>query len=277
MTVRSTPSGGLEGMAVLVTGGGTGIGHACAARLAHDGAAVTICGRTEATLQASLEKIQAVADNGGSAQLVICDVTNEDSVKAAMAKATEPTGNLNGVIANAGGGGGLGSHHAQELDEYRRILDLNVVGTMLCIKHSVALMAKAGSGSFIGMSSLAGHVTHRYFGAYCAAKAGIDHMMRNAADEYGSYGVRFNSIRPGYIATEMMSFIPEDSSIHESYRVGTPLEGVGQPEDVANLARFLISDEARWINGTAIAVDGGHALRTGPDFGEFVPEEAKTL
>jgi 7-alpha-hydroxysteroid dehydrogenase len=277
MTNKSTPSGGLEGLAVLVTGGGTGIGHACAARLASDGAAVTICGRTLINLEESLEKIRAVADHGGSADLITADVTDEESVKAAMAKATEVTGNLNGVIANAGGGGGLGSHHAQELDEYRRILDLNVVGTMLCVKHSVALMAKAGGGSFIGMSSLAGHVTHRYFGAYCAAKAGIDHMMRNAADEYGGYGVRFNSIRPGFIATELMSFIPEDSSIHESYRLNTPLEGVGQPEDVANLARFLISDEARWVNGTAIAVDGGHALRMGPDFGEFIPDEGKNL
>ena len=105
MLRNKTPSGGLEGYAVLVTGGGTGIGLACAARLAADGAAVTITGRTEAKLAEAVAHIARSAGHGGSVQMIAGDVTKEDDVKAMVAKAMEPTGQLNGCVANAGGGG----------------------------------------------------------------------------------------------------------------------------------------------------------------------------
>lgn len=274
MTERTTkgsiPSGGLEGMAVLVTGGGTGIGAACAAQLAADGAAVTISGRTESKLAAAADRIGAKLGHGGSIQIVAGDVTKEDDVRRMVARAAEPTGALDGCIANAGGGGGMGPYHLQDVDEFLRVLHLNVLGTMLCVKHTTPLMIEAGGGSFIGMSSIAGHVTHPYFGAYCVGKAGIEEMMKNAADEFGSRRVRYNSIRPGFIATELMSGIPRDSETYLSYIRNTPMADVGQPEDVAHLARFLIGPESRWITGTAINVDGGHALRRGPDFGPFL-------
>jgi NAD(P)-dependent dehydrogenase (short-subunit alcohol dehydrogenase family) len=266
----SIPSGGLEGMAVLVTGGGTGIGAACAARLVADGAAVTITGRTESKLEAAAKKIEAVAGHGGRIQIMAGDVTNEDDVQAMMAKAAEPTGELDGVVANAGGGGGMGPYHVQDTEEFIRVLHLNVLGTMLCVKHSVPYMVEAGGGSFVGMSSIAGQVTHPYFGAYCVGKAGIEQMMMNAADEFGPSHIRFNSIRPGFIATEIMDGIPRDSAVYASYIENTPLGDVGQSEDVAHLARFLIGQESRWVTGCAINVDGGHALRRGPDFGAFV-------
>jgi len=174
------------------------------------------------------------------------------------------------VIANAGGGGGIAPYQMQDTDEFVRVLHLNVLGTMLCIKHSVPHLIAAGGGSFVGMSSIAGHVTHPYFGAYTAGKAGIEAMMRNAADEFGARKVRFNAIRPGFIATELMEGVPRDSETYRSYIENTPLQDVGQPEDVAELARFLVGDEARWITGTCINVDGGHALRRGPDFGPFI-------
>jgi NAD(P)-dependent dehydrogenase (short-subunit alcohol dehydrogenase family) len=264
------PSGGLEGFAAIVTGGGTGIGAACAAQLAADGAAVTICGRTESRLIDASAKIAAAAKHGGSVQYVVADVTNEADVAALVAKATEPTGGLNGVIANAGGGGGMGPFHLQNTDEFIRVLQLNVVGTMLMIKHSVPHLVAAGGGSFVGMSSLAGHRTHLYFGAYTAGKAGIEQMVANAADEYGAVKVRFNAIRPGFIATEIMEGIPRDSPVYDSYIENTPLDGVGDSEDVAYLARFLMGPESRWITGTVINVDGGHHLRRGPNFGAFI-------
>ncbi len=266
----SIPSGGLEGMAVLVTGGGTGIGAACAARLAADGAAVTICGRTESKLEDAAKKIEAGAGHGGSIQLVAADVTNEEDVKRIVERAAEPTGELDGVVANAGGGGGMGPYHLQDTDEFLRVLHLNVLGTMLCVKHSVPRMVAAGGGSFVGMSSIAGHVTHPYFGAYTVGKAGIEEMMRNAADEFGPSRIRFNSIRPGFIATEIMDGIRRDSEVYDSYIRNTPMNGVGESEDVAHLARFLIGRESRWVTGCAINVDGGHALRRGPDFTQFV-------
>jgi len=270
MSLPNIPSGGLEGLAILVTGGGTGIGQACAQRLAADGAAVTICGRTESKLADAAERIQDAADHGGSVQSAVCDVTDEESVKAVMARAAEPTGALDGCVANAGGGGGMGPYHVQETAEFLRVLQLNVLGTMLCIKHSVPRMVEAGGGSFVGMSSIAGGTTHPYFGAYTAGKAGIEAMMRNAADEFGASGLRFNAIRPGFIATEIMSHIPRDSATYASYVENTPMADVGQPAHVAGLARFLLGADSTWVTGQVIAVDGGHSLRRGPDFGPFV-------
>jgi NAD(P)-dependent dehydrogenase (short-subunit alcohol dehydrogenase family) len=253
----------LEGYAVLVTGGGSGIGFACAERLASDGAAVTICGRTEETLRDAVRRI------GGSAAYVVADVTVEDDVRAAVAKALEPTGSLDGVVANAGGGGMPAPYHRQEAEEFVRVLHLNVLSTMLCIKHSVAHLASSGRGSFVGMSSLAGHRTHRYFGAYPVAKAGIQEMVRNAADEYGHLGVRFNVVQPGFTETELMALIPRDGSVYQSYIDNTPMRGVADPSAVADVVRFLIGAESRWVTGETIAVDGGHHLRAGPDFTPF--------
>lgn len=266
----SIPSGGLEGMAILVTGGGTGIGAACAARLAADGAAVTICGRTASKLEEAAKKIEAAARHGGRVQVEVGDVTLEEDVKRIVARAASLTGELDGCIANAGGGGGMGPYHLQDTNEFIRVLHLNVLSTMLCVKHTVPYMHAAGGGSFVGMSSIAGHVTHLYFGAYCVGKAGIEQMMKNAADEFGPAKIRFNAIRPGFIATEIMEGIPRGSDVYESYLENTPLGDVGQSEDVAHLARFLVGPESRWITGTCINVDGGHALRRGPDFTQFV-------
>ena len=272
MAERGLRAGGLEGMAVVVTGGGTGIGRACAARLAADGAAVTICGRTESRLAEAAAGIEC--GFGGSVAYAVADVTSEDDVIRLAEGAADGDGFLHGVVANAGGGGGLGPYHLLDVEEFTRVLHLNVLGTMLCVRHTVERMAAAGGGSFVGMSSLAAHVTHPYFGAYTAGKAGVEAIIRNAADEFGPSGVRFNAIRPGFIATEIMSLIPTDSEVYASYVDNTPLGGVGRPADVAALARFLISEDSRWITGTAINVDGGHALRRGPDFGSFLPRRA---
>lgn len=264
------PAGGLEGKAFLVTGGGTGIGAACASALAADGAAVTICGRRSEVLDAAAEKISAAAGCGGSVQTAVADVTQEDSVAEVVGRALEPTGKLDGCVANAGGGGGMGPYHMLDTDEFLRVLQLNVLGTMLCVKHTVPHMVASGGGSFVGMSSIAGHVTHPYFGAYCVGKAGIEEMMRNCANEFGVSGIRFNAIRPGFIATEIMEGVPRESATYASYIDNTPMADVGQPEDVGQLARFLVGSDSRWITGTCINVDGGHHLRSGPDFSPFI-------
>ena len=120
------------------------------------------------------------------------------------------------------------------------------------------------------MSSIAGHLTHPYFGAYTAGKAGIEAMIRNAADEFGPSRIRLNAIRPGFIATEVMEGVPRDSSTYQSYIQNTPMADVGQPEHVAALARFLIGSDSPWITGQLMNVDGGHSLRRGPDFGAFL-------
>jgi 7-alpha-hydroxysteroid dehydrogenase len=270
MIGTKTPSGGLEGYSVVVTGGGTGIGRACAARLAADGAAVTISGRTEASLADSVTRINAVAGHGGSVRYVVGDVTKEDDVRRIIDCSLEATGGLNGFVANAGGGGIPAPFHLQNTDEFARVLNLNVLGTFLSLKHALPPMVAAGGGSFIAMSSIAGHQTHLYFGAYTVAKGAIDQMMRNAANEYGAVRIRCNSIRPGFIATEIMENIPRDSDIYANWIKNTPMGDVGQPDDVAALARFLVGPDSRWITGTSINVDGGNALRQGPDFSPFI-------
>ncbi len=251
----------LEGWSVLVTGGGTGIGRACAARLAADGATVTICGRTESKLAEAAAAIPR-------AQWVVADVTDEDSIAAAIERAVA-AGPLRGVVANAGGGGGIAPYHLQDVGEFRRVLELNVVGTMLTLKHAVQHLVAAGGGSFVGMSSIAGSVTHPVFGAYPVGKAGIEHMMRNAADDYGAAGVRFNAVAPGFTETEIMAGIPRDSAVYESYTRNIPMGEVAQPSDVAEAVRFLIGPESRFVTGTVVYVDGGHHLRAGPDFRPF--------
>lgn len=259
----------LAGRTAIVTGGGTGIGAACATRLAADGMDVTICGRRENLLTEVADRI-AGSGAPGKVRTQVTDVTVEDDVAALVAGHVDAFGRLDGFIANAGGGGGMGPYHLQQTDEFLRVLTLNVLGTMLSVKHAVPHMVAAGGGSFVGMSSIAGHVTHPLFGPYCVSKAGIEEMMRNAADEYGEVKVRFNAVRPGFISTEIMEGIPRDSAVYDSYITNTPMGDVGEPEDIANVCRFLLSDDARWITGTCIAVDGGHHLRRGPDFSSFI-------
>jgi NAD(P)-dependent dehydrogenase (short-subunit alcohol dehydrogenase family) len=197
---------------------------------------------------------------------VVADVTEDEQVRNAVDVARSVTGTLAGVVANAGGGGGLGPFHLQDLSEYRRVLELNVIGTMLCIKHSVPHLVQSGRGSFVAMSSIAATRTHRAFGAYPVAKAAIDHMIRNAADEYGAAGVRFNSVQPGFVATEIMEGVPRDGTVFESYIVNTPLGRILQPEEIAEVVRFLIGPESAAVTGESIAVDAGHHLRAGPDW-----------
>ncbi len=277
MPMTETPPGDIAGRSVLVTGGGSGIGYACAERLVRDGAVVTICGRDKDRLEAAARRIAPQAGPGGGVHFIAGDVTDEASVQAVVAKALEATGQLDACIANAGGGGALAPYHAQDTGEFLRVLHLNVLGVMLCVKHTAKHLVRSGSGAFVAMSSIAGHLTHPHFGAYCVGKAGIEAMMRNCADEFGPSGVRFNAIRPGFIATEIMEAVPRDSATYRSYIENTPLGDVGQPEDVAHLARFLIGPESRWVTGACINVDGGHHLRRGPDFSPFVVATATGL
>jgi NAD(P)-dependent dehydrogenase (short-subunit alcohol dehydrogenase family) len=264
-------AGALAGKTVVVTGGGTGLGAACAERLAADGATVVISGRTESRLVDTASRVALQRGDGGPAvRHLVADVTSEDDVARLIEFSLGETGRLDGVVANAGGGGGALPYHMQDLAEFTRVLHLNVLGTMLLVKHAVPHLVAVGGGSFVGMSSLSGGTTKRYAGAYTAAKAGIEQMMRNAADEYGEVQVRFNAVRPGFTSTEVMEGIPRDSPVYASYVDNTPMGGVGEPSDVADLVRFLIGPESRWITGQIINVDGGHSLRRGPDYAPWL-------
>jgi NAD(P)-dependent dehydrogenase (short-subunit alcohol dehydrogenase family) len=260
---------GLEGYATLVTGGGSGIGEACAAALARDGASVTICGRTVSRLEAAATRLAAVAAPGAVVQIVPADVTDEDQVRAAVTRAAEPTGALDGVVASAGGSLHLGPLVLADVAAVRATLDLNVIGTFLTLKHAAPRLADSSRGSFVGVSSHAGRDTFRFLGAYGAAKAGLDMIVRVGADELGPARVRVNSVRPGIIDNQLMAPITAGGAVLDSYLENIPLHRVGTVEDVGALARFLIGPESAWITGQCISVDGGQSLRKGADYAAF--------
>jgi NAD(P)-dependent dehydrogenase (short-subunit alcohol dehydrogenase family) len=256
----------ITGRTALVTGGGSGIGLGTATRLAADGAHVAICGRTEDKLARAVEAIAPQVGEGGSIRHVVADVTVEDQVAAAVAFAAEPTGGLDILFANAGGSLHLGAFESADAAAVRATVDLNLVGTMLCIKHAVPAMKAAGGGSIIGMSSGAGAFPHRWLWAYGAAKAGIDMVCRSAAEELGADGIRVNSVQPGIVDDELMSFITAGGPLLDDYIAGMPLERVGTVEDIAAAVRFLAGPESSWITGVNLPIDGGHHLRGGANY-----------
>ncbi|HZU71874.1 MAG TPA: SDR family oxidoreductase [Acidimicrobiales bacterium] len=266
--------GTLDGYGVLVTGGGSGIGLACARRLVADGAAVVVAGRSEERLKAAVAELEEASPGPGRVGLAAADVTDEARVAEAVAVAHQlgqaNGGGLRGVIACAGGSETIGPLTLTALDRWNRTLATNLTGTFLAIKHSAPLMAAGGGGSIIGISSIASSNTHRWFGAYGVAKAAIDHLCMLAADELGASGIRVNSIRPGLVETGLVTGLMGNQAVLEDYLACTPLGRIGQPEDIADLARFLIGPESSWVTGQTINADGGHSLRRGPDIRPLV-------
>jgi NAD(P)-dependent dehydrogenase (short-subunit alcohol dehydrogenase family) len=255
-----------EDRTYLVTGGGSGIGKGVAAGLVAAGASVMIVGRNPDRLAAAVQEIEAVKADGGEIRYEPADVTNEDEVARAVDAATAWHGRLHGAVHCAGGSLTIGPITQMDSDAWRRTVDLNINGTMYVLKHCAREMVRGGGGSFVGISSIASSNTHRWFGAYGVTKAGLDHLMMLAADELGPSSVRVNSIRPGLIRTDMVAPITDSPELSEDYRACTPLPRVGEAEDIANMAMFLLSDAAGWVTGQVINVDGGHLLRRGPDF-----------
>jgi len=252
---------------VLVTGGGSGIGEAAAARLAADGARVTICGRTETKLVEAAERIRASAGPKGSLSWTVADVTDEDAVRAAVEAACSPDGSLDGLFACAGGSTGIGPLATADAEAIRSTMELNYIGTFLCLKHGCSAMARSGGGSFVGCSSHAGADSFRFLGGYGGAKAGLDQLCRVAADEMGRFGVRVNTVRPGIVATELMAPITGGGPLLDDYLAEIPLGRVGRPEEIAEMVRFLIGPESSWVTGQCFAVDGGQSLRRGAAYG----------
>lgn len=256
MTLSSRIS--FEDRSYLVTGGGSGIGKAVAAALAAAGADVLIVGR-------GAERLAAVATKL-SVRHLPTDITDEDSVMAAVAAAEGEHGRLHGVVHCAGGSETIGPITQIDSAAWRRTVDLNVNGTMYLLKHAGRALVRGGGGSFVGISSIAASNTHRWFGAYGPTKSALDHLMKLAADELGASWVRVNSVRPGLIRTELVAPILDSPELSEDYRICTPLPRPGEVDDVADLALFLLSDAAAYITGQVINVDGGQMLRRGPDF-----------
>jgi NAD(P)-dependent dehydrogenase (short-subunit alcohol dehydrogenase family) len=258
---------GIGGWSILVTGGGSGIGLATAERLAADGAHVTICGRTEQKLADACARISLVASDGATARYVVADVTVEEQVAAAVAATTEATGRMDGLFACAGGSLHLGSILTADADAVRATIDLNLMGSVLCVKQgAIAMQAMGGAGAIVLMSSGAGRFPHPHLWAYGVSKAGICFLTETAAEELGPFGIRVNAVAPGIIDDELMAFITAGGPLLDDYLAQMPLHRVGTVEDVAAAVRYLIGPESSFVTGETLGVDGGHHLRRGADY-----------
>ena len=258
---------GVAGWSILVTGGGSGIGLATAERLAADGAHVTICGRTEQKLVDACARISAVAADDVTARYVVADVTDEEQVAAAVAASAEATGRIDGLFACAGGSLHIGPVLTADVAAVRATIDLNLMGSIICIKQGgAAMQEQGGSGSIVLMSSGAGRFPHPYLWAYGVSKAGICFLAETAAEELGALGIRVNAVAPGIIDDELMSFITAGGPLLDDYLAQMPLGRVGTVDDVAAAVRYLLGPESSFVTGETLGIDGGHHLRRGADY-----------
>ena len=260
--MAESTTGVLAGKSALVTGGAGGIGSACAARLARDGAAVTLMGRSEASLQAAAQKLRADFP-GAKVSIHAGDANRDEDVRAAVARAVSDHGRLDIVVATVGGGGG-GLMTSQSGDEFMAGVSANLRPSFLAIREAAPAMPDGGA--FVFISSTAAVMSFRGLGGYCAGKAGLDHMVRVAADEMGAKGFRFNAVRPGVTRTPQATGLIANEALMAQFRERTPLGRHGEPEEIAEAVRYLAGPESAWTTGQSIAVDGGNELRGAPRF-----------
>jgi len=254
----------LAGQHAFITGGGSGIGLACARAFLADGARVTIMGRSRDKLERAVAELAALGDVG----LHVGDVAKEAEVQAALqaAHAVRP---LSIAVANAGTGG-IAPLTVTSDDDWQRIMQTNLSGTFYTFKHAGRLMGGANGGALCAISSIAGVRTHRFMHAYCASKAAIDMLVRTTADELGVSGVRVNSVCPGLVDTEIAAGLFATDAVLKDYLDCMPIGRTGKPVDIANAVRFLCGPESTWITGVSLSVDGGHHLRRGPNYEPFI-------
>jgi NAD(P)-dependent dehydrogenase (short-subunit alcohol dehydrogenase family) len=204
------------------------------------------------------------ATPGPEVRIAAGDVASESDIEAAVATACRDGGKLDGCVA-AAGRGTFGPTLDLTLEHWNEVMATNLTGAMLTLKHAGRAMVRAGGGSFVGISSIAGYLTHRWMTAYCVSKAGLEMLVRNAADELGGASVRANIVRPGLVPTDLAQRLTTDERTVNDYLAQMPMHRLGTVEDIANLVRYLIGPESSWVTGQCIGADGGHSLRRGPD------------
>jgi NAD(P)-dependent dehydrogenase (short-subunit alcohol dehydrogenase family) len=259
--------GRLAGKVAIITGAGTGIGRACLEIFAREGAVVIGTGRREAPLK---EAAQAAAARGGQVTVLQCDGSREDDVRSMIAQVTDSFGRLDILVNNAGIGGnsygtqregGMASLAETPSEHWHELLRNNLDSAFYGCKYGIAAMRASGGGSIVNVCSTAAIQPRHYAHAYSATKAAIVNMTRSIAVRYGREGIRANAVCPGPTDTPMMAGAPVmavfgDPDDPRRYRQN-PMGRAGLPEEMAHGILFFASDEASYVNGAVLPIDGG--------------------
>lgn len=249
----------LEGKTAFITGGGSGLGEAICLRLAEEGARIAVA-------DISHDKANAVAaaivDAGGKAVAVELDVTDENQWKPAIALAVQDLGPVD-VLVNNAGVAILASIEDTSLDDWRKILSVNLDGVFLGTKFAIDAMKQHGGGSIINMASIRSRVGDPNSIAYDASKGGVEALTRSAALHCANHGydIRINSLHPAYVLTDMFkgatAHLPNAEAILEQVKAAHPIGRLGKAREVADAVLYLASDESSYVTGTSLFVDGG--------------------
>ena len=236
----------LEGKTAIITGAARGIGLASAELFAREGAHV---------YATDLDVPPALSEQAGL-QWAQLDVTQDAQWASLVERVLQEQGRIDVLFNNAGGVGSYEPIHSIDLADWHRIIDLNLNGTFLGIRHVVPVMRRQQSGSIINVSSIWGLVGAAGVAAYTASKGAVRLMSKNAALSYVDDGIRVNSLHPGIVATPMIE--RQDQSITDAIVATTPMKRLGQPEEIAAGALFLASDESSFMTGAELVIDGGY-------------------
>jgi NAD(P)-dependent dehydrogenase (short-subunit alcohol dehydrogenase family) len=242
----------LAGRAALVTGGGNGIGCAIATRFVRDGASVVVADIEED----SAERVAAELSAFGAATAVRVDISRRDDVRRAVEACVHAYGGLDVLAANAANADVV---HLLDIEEaaWRRMLDVNLTGTFLSIQEGARVMRERGGGSIVVTASTNSFWVEANTAHYSATKFGVIGLVRTAALDLAEYGIRVNAVSPGIVKTRLARFLVEDPVAGPEFLKHVPLGRFAEPADVANAVAFLASDEAAYITGENLVVDGG--------------------
>jgi len=258
--MATNTNGSCTGKVAFVTGAASGIGRAAALAFARQGAGVIAADVSE---EANQETARLIQKEGARAIAVRCDVTRTENVKAALAKAVEVFGRLDFAFNNAGvEPKKLAATAELEEEEWNRIIDINLLGVFLCMKHEIPLILKQGGGAIVNTSSGAGVIGIKGSPAYTAAKHGVIGLTRAAALDYAAQNIRVNAVCPGYIDTPMMSRYTGDTPQGRAKVIAEePVGRMGKPEEIAAAVMWLCSDAAAFMVGHAMVIDGGQTVQ----------------